>query len=135
MFIFPWMDKYEVHIESIDKQHKKLVELLNTLATAMSSGKGNLVMESTLKELIDYTVYHFGEEEKYFIMIDYPQAEAHLLEHHELIEKVSQFKVDFEAKKVGLSIELMRFLKEWLIKHISGTDKQLGLMLNKAGIK
>lgn len=135
MFIFPWMDKYSVHVESIDAQHQKLVELLNNLASAMSSGKGNLVLETTLNELIDYTVYHFGDEEIYFSRINYPQAEDHLLEHRKLIEKVSQFKLDFEAKKIGLSIELMRFLKEWLINHISGTDKQLGMMLNKAGIK
>ena len=135
MFIFPWMDKYSVHVDSIDVQHQKLVELLNDLTFAMSSGKGNLVLESILNELIDYTVYHFGEEEKYFSQINYPQAEGHLEEHHKLIEKVMQFKTDFEAKKAGLSIELMRFLKEWLINHINGTDKQLGFMLNKAGIK
>ena len=135
MILFPWLDKYNLNIETIDNQHKKLVGLLNNLATAMSEGKGNDVLESTLKELIDYSVYHFEEEEKHFSKIDYPQAEEHRKEHKELIEKVEKIQQDFEVGRLGISIELMRFLKDWLINHINDTDKQLGLLLNKAGIK
>lgn len=135
MSIFPWIDKYSVYVEGIDLQHKKLVELLDTLALGMAKGKGKTILGSTLNELINYTVYHFGEEEKYFDLVDYPAAEKHQKEHEKLMEQVYQFKADFDTNKVGLTIDLMLFLKEWLINHINGTDKQLGVILNKAGIK
>lgn len=135
MSIFPWMDKYSVHVEQIDLQHKKLVELLNTLAEAMSKGKGNVVLNSIFSELVEYTVYHFEEEEKYFEKIEYPQADEHRNEHKELVEQALKLKADFESNKIGISIEVMRFLKKWLIDHISGTDMELGKLLNKSGIK
>jgi hemerythrin-like metal-binding protein len=135
MSIFPWMDKYSVHVESIDLQHKKLVDLLNTLAEAMSTGKGNVVLNAIFNELVDYTVYHFTEEEKYFDKIDYPQADHHLKEHKDLIEQASKLQADFESNKTGISIEVLRFLKKRLLDHISGTDRDLGKLLNKSGIK
>ncbi len=134
MFVFPWLDKYSVGVQKIDEQHKKLVELLNELASAMAEGKGKTVLESVLKKLIDYTIFHFNDEEKYFDKIDYPEAAEHRVEHVKLIEKVNQFKADFDEGKIGLTIELMRFLKNWLINHIAGTDKELGILLNDAEI-
>ncbi len=134
MFVFPWQDKYNVGIESIDDQHKKLVELLNQLASAMAEGKGKTVMEPVLTKLIEYTIFHFNEEEKYFDQIDYPDAEAHRIEHLKLIEDVKGFKSDFDNGNTGITIDLMRFLKEWLINHIAVTDKKFGSLLNEAEI-
>ena len=114
MLVFPWLSEYSVGVDSIDNQHKKLVELLNTLADRMSEGKGNDVLKVIFDELVKYTVYHFDEEEKYFDRIDYPQADEHRKEHKELIEQASNLQADFESGKIGISIEVMRFLKKWL---------------------
>ena len=135
MSVFPWMDKYSVHVKEIDLQHKKLVDLLNVLAEAMSNGRGNDVLNTIFNELVDYTVFHFAEEEKYFEKIEYPQADEHRNEHKELVEQALKLKADFESNKIGISIEVMQFLKKWLIDHISGTDMELGKMLNRSGIK
>ncbi len=134
MFVFPWQDKYSVGVDSIDEQHKQLLELLNELASAMAEGKGKTVLEPVLKKLIGYTIFHFNEEEKYFERIEYLDAEMHREEHIKLIEEVSRFKNDFDAGKIGLTVSLMKFLKEWLIDHIAGTDKELGILLNEAEI-
>ena len=134
MFVFPWLDKYSVQVDKIDEQHKMLVELLNQLASAMSQGKGRMVLESVLEKLVDYTVFHFSEEEKYFDQIDYPQAGDHQKEHADLLEEVIQFKADFDAGNVRITVKLMQFLKEWLINHINGTDKQYSHHLNERGI-
>lgn len=135
MSIFPWMKKYEVNVESIDTQHKKLVELLNKLAEEMSQGKGSDVLNAIFNELADYTIYHFSDEEKYFDQINYPLSDEHKEKHRLFIEQLSGFRADFEIKKIGVSIEVMRFLKDWLIEHISKTDMGLGRMLNRSGIK
>lgn len=135
MSIFPWMKKYEVNVESIDTQHKKLVELLNKLAEEMSQGKGSDVLNAIFNELADYTIYHFADEEKYFDQINYPLSDEHKEKHRLFIEQLSGFRADFEIKKIGVSIEVMRFLKDWLIEHISKTDMGLGRMLNRSGIK
>lgn len=134
MAIFNWLEKYNINVDQIDVQHKKLVRLLNELASAMSNGEGKTVLEDILTQLIDYTTVHFKDEESYFDKIDYPQADKHRNEHKDLMEQVMQFKDNYDSGKAGLTIELMLFLKEWLIKHICDTDKEFGNALNRAGI-
>ena len=50
-------------------------------------------------------------------------AEAHIAEHRRLVEQVLDYKRKLEAGEVSLNMELMMFLKNWLIKHILGSDK------------
>lgn len=131
MAIFIWQDRYKVKVESIDEQHQKLVEILNELASSMSKGKGREVLDRILSDLIEYTQVHFKSEEDYFDAIDYPQAAQHIKEHQDLLNQVLAFKADFDSGKLNLTIDLMLFLKEWLLKHIKETDKELGKAINR----
>lgn len=135
MSIFIWKKEYSVYVEAIDDQHKQLVEILNELIDGMMNGKTKDILEPILNKLIEYTVQHFKDEEEYFDKIDYPQKDEHIEEHRKLIADVEKFKDEYTAGKIGITIELMRYLKEWLINHISGTDKELGKLLYKNGIQ
>jgi hemerythrin len=39
------------------------------------------------------------------------------------------------VRKVGVNMELMNFLKDWIKTHIVGTDKKLGAWLASKGVK
>lgn len=133
--MFEWKDSYSVGITEFDNHHKKLVALINELHEAMKVGKSKEMMGSILNQLIDYTGFHFGAEEKYFKLYNYPDQEAHKIQHKQFVDKVSNFKTDFTVGKVMLSMEIMDFLKNWLIQHISQTDKKYGPFLNEKGLK
>ncbi len=135
MQLFPWKREYSIYVNEIDQQHQNLIKILNDLASAMSKGKGKDVLGETLNELIDYTVYHFSEEEKYFDQINYPNAEEHRKEHKLFIEDVLKFKANYEEEKVVLTIELMRYLKDWVIHHINGVDKEFGRYLRDSKVR
>jgi len=125
MALFQWNTAlYSVGSDKIDAQHQKLVELLNALYEAMSKGKGNDVLGEILNELIDYTVVHFNTEETLFDKYNYPETANHKEEHKNFVNEVSQFKKEFDSGKAMVSIKLMTFLKDWLVKHIKGSDKQ-----------
>ncbi|MFA4860696.1 MAG: bacteriohemerythrin [Methanoregula sp.] len=130
-----WNDELSVKVKEIDDQHKKLIGLINCLHDAMKGGQGKQVMESTLQELASYTVYHFQAEEKYMQKFSYPGYHAHKLKHDAFVKKVSDFQKDFEAGRLGLSLELMNFLKEWVTTHIMDTDRQYSATFVKAGLK
>lgn len=134
-YMFTWDDKYSVSIKEMDDHHKKLVALINDLHNAMKAGKSKEVMAEILNKLIDYTGFHFAAEEKYFKLYNYPDAEAHKAQHQQFVAKVSNFKTDFTVGKVMLSMEVMDFLKNWLIQHISQTDKKYGPFLKEKGVK
>ena len=55
-------------------------------------------------------------------------------EHERFVEKIESFIRDYQANKLGLSIELMTFLKDWLTNHIMITDKKYTAVFNENGI-
>src|ERR1035437_2387744 len=81
-------DKYSVKINSIDEQHKKLVELTNILFNAIIKEEGYQNCASMISELVKYTQFHFSTEEEYFKKFAYPQIVEHINEHTKLIEQI-----------------------------------------------
>ncbi len=59
-----WDSKCSVDVDEMDSQHKKLIAIINDLYKAMMSGRSQDVAESTLDELIRYTIDHFSAEEE-----------------------------------------------------------------------
>jgi hemerythrin len=124
-----------VNVVEIDKQHQKLIGMINDLHDAMLQGKGKDILGKTVNGLISYTGSHFKTEERYFDQFGYPEANNHKKEHSDFITKVSEFKNGFEKGKLGLTIEIMNFLSDWLRNHINGIDKKYGPFFNAKGLK
>ena len=134
MSLITWNDKYSVNINEIDGQHQKLVRIINLLHDSMKEGKGRDVVGKVLNDLVNYTIFHFSYEEKLFDKYNYPENQIHKLEHENLVEKVKMFVQDFEKGKGVLPFEVMNFLQDWLLKHISGTDKKYSAFFNSKGL-
>ncbi len=132
--LITWNNQYSVGIEHLDDEHKQLVELLNSLHYAMSQGQANSVLGKILDELIHYTATHFKSEEVLFAQHEYPDSEKHIAEHQELVSEVLTFKKEFDKGTTMLSIKIIGFLKNWLIKHILASDKEYSEFLNSKGI-
>ena len=65
---------------------------------------------------------------------NYTDIASHKMAHKKLTEKVMGFYTDYKTGKIGLPVMLFRFLKDWLIVHISGTDKKYAPFLNARGV-
>jgi len=135
MALILWNEGLSVHVAEIDRQHQRLITMIGELDSAMRAGKGRDVMGKIVNGLISYTGTHFATEEKYFDQFGYPEADAHKTEHRNFVQKVSEFKTGFEAGKLGLSIQVMDFLSDWLKSHISVTDKKYSPFFNAKGLK
>lgn len=134
MALMVWDKSFSVNIREIDAQHQKLIGLINDLHEAMKLGKAKDVMGKVLMELTNYTVYHFGTEEKLFRTHGYPEAAQHKREHDLLTKQVLDIKAKFDQGKVGVTIEVMAFLKEWLSHHIMESDRKYTAFLNGKGV-
>ena len=134
MVIMKWSDDLTVQVKEIDNQHQKLIDLINKLHEAMLQKQGKQVISQTIDELSAYTVYHFQNEEKYMTQFKYPGLAAHKHEHESFVSKVDSFQKDFESGKLGLSLEIMTFLKDWVSNHIKGTDKKYIEVFHKNGL-
>ncbi len=134
MPLINWSENYSVSVKEIDSQHKKLVDLINNLHEGMKHGKGKEILGGVLNELVNYTAYHFSFEEKLFDKYLYPETIHHKREHQKLVEKVKSFANDFNNGRTTVSVDVMNFLKDWLINHIQGTDKKYSSFLNNKGV-
>lgn len=124
MPLITWSEKYSVENSLIDIQHKKLVEIINELHDALAQGKGGSVVKPSLESLYKYTVEHFLFEESVMKSNNYINLVQHQLEHNKFTSKVKKFIDEYNNGRSLMSIEILNFLKEWLVDHIMISDKQ-----------
>jgi len=133
--LMEWSSALSVGFAEIDRQHQRLIEIANELNTAMQSGQGTSVVGQILNELVDYTVKHFAYEESLMKQHDYRGRDDHLAKHKKLIEEVSAYKRQFDSGKANITVELLAFIRDWLVNHILKTDVALARDLNARGLK
>lgn len=135
MTLMTWTPELSVGIDSIDTQHKKLIDMLNALYDGMQAKKSRETLGPVLKDLIDYTVTHFKYEEDLFQKTGYADMAAHKQEHEKLKMQVVDIHKRFQESVSGaISLEVMNFLRSWLTNHIKGTDKRYTDHLKANGI-
>lgn len=124
-----WSARFEVGIEVIDGQHRHLLELINRLQEALSSGNDLDELLESLRELVRYTEHHFATEERLMDEVG-ATAERHRGEHRHLLEGLMRFTSKLDTASVS---ESSHFLKDWLFRHIDEVDRPFGALLRSRG--
>ncbi len=134
MAFINWSDSLSVGITLFDNDHKKLVSLANQLHESITVGAQQTVLAPILKELVNYTVFHFGHEEGMMLQYAYPEYQKHKKEHDALVAKVQDYYDQVMQGKTSISLSLIGFLKDWLVNHIMVSDKEYKEFFAKKGI-
>jgi hemerythrin-like metal-binding protein len=92
-------------------------------------------LESILGRLVTYAATHFGNEERLLQTHGFPGFAEHKEKHEKMTAKVLALQQEYRHGKMTLSIEVMNFLKNWLDKHILGTDMNYSEFLAGRGVK
>jgi hemerythrin-like metal-binding protein len=124
MAMFEWSTGYSVKVPVLDAQHRKLFALANKLHDAMRSGEGRAVIGEVLAELVTYTRTHFDDEERQMQAVGYPTLAAHAAAHRAFIETLAELQRQHYQGALSVTVETMTTLRDWLTKHIKGTDQQ-----------
>ena len=122
-----WKKKFEIGDQTIDMQHKKLVETYNALVSACNSGRGRKKLEGTLDFLCEYTVQHFHDEEILMRQLDYPEFLKHKELHDDFKTTATNLATRFkeEGPSIAVLVALNTDVGEWLVKHIVDEDKKI----------
>ncbi len=130
-----WKDEYSVGIEMIDDDHRRLLNLINQFQTAVFYQTGAKFEDEAFDALIDYTRTHFEREEQLMSEHGYPDLQAHQQEHQKMIELVeSRMAEHREQGHHEALVEMVDFLRDWLINHINGTDQAYSGFLHDKGV-
>jgi hemerythrin len=130
-----WTEDLSVGVRKIDEQHKELFSRINDLVEAIKSHTCKYKIGDVIKFLEDYIVFHFGEEEKIMLDLDYPGYEGHLKEHEKFMAAFAELKKELQklegaaSGSYELSVETNQVVVDWILAHISKIDKGLGRFL------
>ncbi len=122
-FVIHWDDKLDTGLTLIDRQHRKLVELINQLFKCMVDGGDRMLLGQVVDELVDYTVSHFRTEEDLMAKTGYPDLQNHKAIHQEFVAKVADFVTKLKSGERLAPADIYQFLKGWLINHIEQQDR------------
>jgi hemerythrin len=130
-----WTEELSVGIQEIDEQHKILVDLINRLYESIVKQTDTQVVNDILTELVQYTVVHFAVEESLMRIFDYPDYEDHKKIHQELQQQVIDLHKKVKENNASISMDLLKFLKNWLTRHIFVEDQKYGPFFLERGLK
>ncbi|HAO20901.1 MAG TPA: hemerythrin [Desulfobacteraceae bacterium] len=136
MPLFEWKKEHSVGVYEMDRHHQKLFDILNRLHDAMKDGKGMQIIAGIVRELLDYTRYHFGEEEKLLEKIGYSGISEQKMAHQKFISQIEGYKEQADKGMTAfLSSGVSTLLTDWLRNHIGVMDKRYQSTMNTHGIK
>lgn len=120
-----------VNYEPLDNQHKKWIELFNRLYQAYISQSDSKTVQMVLKDLVDYTVWHFDFENRMMEKYNFKGYDEHKVQHDDILEEVKVIYNKLEKGEEISMVNILEFLKKWLINHILKTDLVLGRYLKQ----
>ena len=112
----------------IDSEHKELIDRINKLVDSCESGKEKTTAVRTLDFLMDYTDFHFRDEEKLQEESGYPEIENHKLQHKVFEKAVNELKEMLEEEEgptEAFVAAVNKNITEWFLNHIQVWDKKV----------
>jgi len=135
---FQWGEHFLTGLSEVDEQHYELVQIINRLGEHFTDN--DIVfddIEEAYNELVDYTEYHFTEEEEMMHQsgVDERHIKVHKEIHKSFIAEVTYMHAGISADNVESANDLLEFLIHWLGYHILGTDQNMARQIRsiKAG--
>ncbi len=126
-----WNSTYELGVKEIDEQHMKLVDIINDFYNAFATAQAHEKIGEIIGELVNYTVFHFTAEEEIFANSNYPDTNEHRAKHKEFVDELKRYHQEVKDGNMTTTYDLMTFLRDWLLKHIMGTDRNYLPYINK----
>jgi hemerythrin len=114
---------YLMHHSLIDEQHQALVGMIVELDERMSHAEFGQGVLDALQGMLAYAATHFNDEEQLMRAANWPGLEEHRTLHAEFMEKTGFFSAEVVQDSEWTSLDVLRFLLHWLLKHIKVEDR------------
>ncbi len=134
-----WDENYSVGVREMDEQHKRIIQMVNDLATRSKDPEGWLeACADALAAMSEYAATHFAEEEELMATHRYRQLARHHKEHkvfrRDIVVLGDEIASYGAAVPPALLERLNQYLCDWLCRHILETDMQYKTFFNSRGV-
>jgi hemerythrin-like metal-binding protein len=114
-----WSDSLRTGVILIDEQHRGLFACVKSFEKASTAG--NILLSVHTMDLLNrYVRTHFSVEEELMRAHNYPKLTDHIAEHRQFSAKL--FRLIMENVRRDNSVEMLEFLRQWLVNHIADSD-------------
>ena len=122
-----WKEQYRIGVESIDRQHRELFQITESLLEAVTQGAAEEVYEQSLAFLSRYVVEHFRDEEAYQESIAYSGLALHREEHRQFTQAVQSYVRRWQESGHDPAVmkNLSGMTMAWLIYHVISSDRSI----------
>jgi hemerythrin len=129
--VLEWTKKMSVGNETIDSEHKLILDLVNEVDSAIRT-KDDAIIVQSLNMLEKATRAHFENEERIALAIDFPFDE-HKLEHRYILDELQAVKEKIDGNQGEWSESVAEyyfmFLSTWATEHIMEDDMKMKSLL------
>ena len=128
----PWDTQLDLGVPLMDSQHRELARLINALESMLKDDEGSReLVQALLLELVDRTSEHFRTERDLMQQSRYPTGPQHDEEHERVLDHMARLREAHSARKLELTVQVVRSLWPWLVTHIQGLDRDLARHLRQ----
>lgn len=117
-----WKEEYSVGDPILDSHHQHLFDLILKSKSLLTDTPSQEELLNVIKELKDYTLYHFNEEEKRMVEHKYIGYSRQKDLHNLFIEEIVKLENKIIHHDSFVTDDLFLFLSQWLVNHIQNED-------------
>lgn len=128
MDLFSWSFGYEVGIDPVDADHRRLFEILRRLHDGIAAGWAAPAVGCTLRDLAEHCRAHFEREEDLLDASGCPELLRQRGEHAGLLAHLA----DLEGSQADLTLGTVIRVRDFLLTHIQEGDRRYAGWLARA---
>jgi len=135
MELIRWSEEhYVLGIREVDFQHKRLVDIVNGLQTALREGQPKEIVCNFLAVMEEYSSNHFSYEEDLMFNWGYPGYNDKKRKHKSFIKQLKILSKEYRLGNMSVSTNTLNFLRDWLNNHIIDEDRDYSPYRHNRGV-
>lgn len=116
---FSWEASYSLKMDTMDRQHQRILTLLGKINEALANNNDEIMLEGLLVRLETFSKVHFFDEERLMESRYFPSTSEHKRLHDKFVEEISKLRSEGDGSR---NIQALRIINEWFINHILTED-------------
>ena len=125
MSLLQWKPEYSVGIQSMDDEHREMIDLINATYEKLKSNADADQVEEYLGEIFSTISMHFALEERIMRSAAYGEFQAHKDDHEVLLDRLRDLMDDFFVDPTSGASRLEQSLSNWFAGHFSTFDARM----------
>jgi hemerythrin len=119
-----WQTAFETGIPDIDRQHMKLIGVINRLEDSLGTDLkvDHSAVLKVLADLVEYANYHFAFEQQFQQEMAFSEHVEHAARHSEFLAWLHINLTDPDLENSRTVLALLDFLMDWFLKHVLVED-------------